>query len=236
MNEKEGGSELLRCVEVEPRRPAEAAVIWLHGLGADGYDFEPIVPQLSLSHDHAVRFVFPHAPRIPVTINAGLIMPAWYDIASFEPQGQDERGIRRSDRQVRALLAREIERGVPAAKIVLAGFSQGGAIALFTGLRHGERLAGLMALSTYLPLPEQVAAEAAPANRDVPVFQAHGLYDPLVPLALGRATRDWLAERGYPGEWHEYPIQHQVCLEEIEEIGAWLARVLEPTAPPQDAR
>ncbi len=222
-----GASELLRCVDVEPARPAEATVIWLHGLGADGYDFEPIVAQLGLPRDHAVRFVFPHAPRIPVTINAGLIMPAWSDITSFDERGQDERGIRRSDREVQALLAREVGRGVPPARIVLAGFSQGGAIALFTALRHPERLAGVLALSTYLPLQDQVTAEAAPANADLPVFQAHGLYDPVVPFELGGATRDWLVERGLPVEWHEYPMEHQVCLEEIEAIGAWIGRLLD---------
>jgi phospholipase/carboxylesterase len=231
-----GAGELLRCLEVEPPRPAAAAVVWLHGLGADGYDFEPIVPQLGLPRDHAIRFVFPHAPRIPVTINAGLIMPAWYDIRSFEPGGQDERGIRRSDRQLQTLVAREVDRGVPADKIVLAGFSQGGAIALFTGLRHPERLAGLMALSTYLPLQEQVAAEATQANADLPVFQAHGLYDPVVPFELGRVTHEWLVERGYPVEWHEYAMQHQVCLEEIEAIGAWLGRVLGLASPAQGTR
>ncbi len=225
MTDAEAG-ELLRAVELEPRRPAEATVLWLHGLGADGHDFEPIVRELGLPRDHAVRFVFPHAPRLPVTLNGGLIMPAWYDVRSFEPGDQDERGIRRSDGEVRALLAREVERGVPPGRIVLAGFSQGGAVALFTGLRHEQRLAGLLALSTYLPLAERVAVEISPANADLPVFQAHGIYDPLVPFALGRTTRDWLLARRYPVEWHEYPIEHQVSLEEIEAIGAWLRRVL----------
>ncbi len=226
MSEGETTPELLRCVEVDPAGPPDAAVLWLHGLGADGWDFEPVVRELGLPPGHAVRFVFPHAPRIPVTINAGLIMPAWYDIESFDQEGQDERGIRRSMASLAALLGREAERGIPAERTVLAGFSQGGAIALATALTHGERLAGVMALSTYLPLADALDADRSEANAGLPVFQAHGLWDPVVPHGLGVATRDWLAERGYPVEWHEYPMQHQVCAEEIEAIGKWLDSVL----------
>lgn len=224
-------AELLPAVEVDPDRPPTATVVWLHGLGADGYDFAPVPPQLGLPAGHAVRFVFPHAPRIPVTINQGLIMPAWYDIRSLDLDGQDERGIRRSDGQVRALLEREAESGIPAGRIVLAGFSQGGAIALFTGLRYPERLAGIMALSTYLVLPEAVEEEAADANRETPILQAHGLHDPMVAFENGRRSHQWLAERGHPIEWHEYPMPHAVCLEELHEIGRWLRRVLELEDP-----
>jgi phospholipase/carboxylesterase len=217
---------LLPCVEQEPPRPAGAAVIWLHGLGADGHDFAPIVPELGLRADHAVRFVFPHAPRIPVTLNGGFVMPAWYDIKSLDVHGQDEAGIRRSDAEVRKLIAREVRRGIEPRRIVLAGFSQGGAIALFTGLRHPERLAGIMALSAFLVAPDALEAEASEANRDVPIFQAHGTLDPMVAPALGTMTRDWLRERGWPVESHDYPMAHQVCLEEIRAIGGWLRRVL----------
>jgi phospholipase/carboxylesterase len=217
---------LLSCVEREPPSPAVAAVVWLHGLGADGHDFVPMVPELGLPADHGVRFVFPHAPRIPVTLNGGLVMPAWYDIKSLDVRGQDEAGIRRSDTEVRHLIAREVERGIEPSRIVLAGFSQGGAIALFTGLRHPERLAGIMALSTFLVAPESLDAEATDANRRVPIFQAHGTLDPMVPHALGTMTRDWLTERGWKVEAHDYPMAHQVCREEIVAIGEWLRRVL----------
>ncbi len=201
-------------------------MIWLHGLGADGHDFAPIVPELGLPENHGVRFVFPHAPRIPVTLNGGLVMPAWYDITSLDLRGQDEAGIRKSGGEVERLLRREIERGLPAEKIVLAGFSQGGAIALFSGLRYPQRLAGIMALSTYLVAPEAVEPELSPANRDIPIFQAHGTHDPMVPHRLSTITRDWLEERGWRVESHDYPMAHQVCLEEIQAIGAWLRRVL----------
>jgi phospholipase/carboxylesterase len=220
---------LLPCVELEPPRPADAAVVWLHGLGADGHDFVPIVPELGLGADHGVRFVFPHAPKIPVTLNGGFVMPAWYDIKSLDVRGQDEAGIRRSDAAVRRLVDREVERGVEPGRIVLAGFSQGGAIALFTGLRHPDRLAGIMALSSFLVAPESLAAAATAANRRVPIFQAHGTFDPMVPHALGKMTRDWLTERGWKIEAHDYPMAHQVCLEEIVAIGAWLRRVLPQT-------
>lgn len=222
------GDSLLPCVELEPPGAADAAVVWLHGLGADGHDFVPIVPELGLAADHGVRFVFPHAPKIPVTLNGGFVMPAWYDIKSLDVRGQDEKGIRRSDAAVRRLVEREVERGVEPGRIVLAGFSQGGAIALFTGLRHPDRLAGIMALSTFLVAPESLAAEATEANRRVPIFQAHGTLDPMVPHALGAMTRDWLTAGGWRVEAHDYPMAHQVCLEEIVAIGEWLRRVLAP--------
>jgi phospholipase/carboxylesterase len=218
---------LLETLEVHTAPSPTAAVIWMHGLGADGHDFVDIVPVLRLPVALAVRFVFPHAPMQPVTINGGMVMRAWYDVI---PDGagrrEDEPGIRASQRNVEALIARERARGVPVARLVLAGFSQGGAMALQTGLRHPERLAGIMALSCYLPLAGSLAAEASAASRDVPIFLAHGLHDPLIPLARARHAREALTGLGYPVEWHEYPMPHAVCEPEIRDIGAWLARIL----------
>lgn len=217
-------AELLPCVEIAPSggRAATRAVIWLHGLGADGHDFEPIVPELGLD-DLAVRFVFPHAPRIPVTINGGMVMPAWYDITDLDLRRRaDLDGVRRSDEHVRALIRRENERGVPTEHIVLAGFSQGGAIALHAGLRHAETLAGIVALSTYLIEPETLEADRADANLRTPVLQAHGTQDPMVPAAAGRAAHERLVALGYDATWHDYPMMHQVCLEEIQEVAAFL--------------
>ena len=219
--------DLLESLEVETAPLPDAAVIWMHGLGADGYDFVDIPPLLRLPESLAVRFLFPHAPMRPVTVNNGMVMRAWYDVHLDGPDRQpDEQGIRASQKQVEALIAREIARGVPAARIVLGGFSQGGAMTLQTGLRHAERLAGLMALSCYLPLPERVAAEASAANRDVPIFLAHGLGDPMIPLARARRAHEVLSGLGYGVEWHEYPMPHSVCDAEIRDIGAWLTRIL----------
>ena len=218
---------LLDAIELETGRgpgPVEAAVIWLHGLGADGHDFEPIVPELGLPAAPRVRFVFPHAPVQPVTINGGFRMRAWYDI--YNDGRQDAAGVRASQQGVEALIEREKERGVAPHRIILAGFSQGGAIALHTGLRYPARLAGILALSTYLPLGDTLAAEAHPVNRDVPILMAHGTQDPLIPLARAAASRDALQRLGYSVEWHEYPMPHSVCAEEIRHIGAWLTRVL----------
>ncbi len=216
-------------VEIEPRAPAEASVVLLHGLGADGHDFESLVPELRLPEAPAVRWVFPHAPVRPVTLNGGYRMRAWYDILALDRRAaQDESGIRESAEMAAALVHREKERGVPSDRVVLAGFSQGGAIALFAGLRHPQRLAGILALSTYLPLEESLAAEAHPANAAVPVFMAHGRFDNVVPLALGKGSRDFLAGRGYEVDWRTYPMPHSLCPEEIEEIRAWLLRVLRP--------
>jgi phospholipase/carboxylesterase len=218
---------LLESVEVEPRRTAESSVIWLHGLGADGHDFEAIVPALRMPEEPAVRFVFPHAPIRPVTINAGYRMRAWYDIAGLDRGApQDEAGIRTSGDELARLVARELERGVPAERIVLAGFSQGGAIALFRGLRHSERLAGIMALSTWLPLAARLATEAHPANAAVPIFMAHGTWDTTVALDFAGSSRQELSDAGYDVEWHEYPMAHAVCPDEIEDIRNWLLRVL----------
>ena len=204
----------------------DASIIWLHGLGADGHDFEPIVPELPLPPGLRARFVFPHAPVQSVTINYGHVMPAWYDV--YGDGRQDADGIRVSQGRIEALIARERARGVSTRRIVLAGFSQGGAIALQTGLRHPERLAGILALSTYLPLAETLGAEANPANRDVPIFMAHGTEDPVIPLQRAAISRDQLRKLGHQVEWHEYPMPHAVCPEEIADVGAWLGRVLAP--------
>lgn len=214
--------KLLPAIVIEPPLPATASVIWLHGLGADGHDFEPIVPELGLG-GAPLRYIFPHAPERPVTINMGYVMRAWYDITSPDlSEGQDEAGTRESEQQVRAWIKHEIERGIPAEHIILAGFSQGGAIVLHTGLRYPERLGGIMAPSTYLPLADTVADEKHAANAGVPIFMAHGNQDPIIPLALAEASRDTLSTLGHEVEWHEYPMQHSVCMEEIGAIGEWL--------------
>ncbi len=202
-----------------------ASVIWLHGLGADGSDFMPIVPELSLPK-RAIRFVFPNAPQMPVTINGGMVMPAWYDISDTAIRREDERGVRTSQAAIEALIAREVSRGSPTGNIVLAGFSQGGAIALQTALRHPERLAGVMALSTYVPLADTLATEASPANRDVPIFMAHGMQDPVITLARAEQSRVLLQGLGYRVEWRSYPMAHAVCPQEIVDIGRWLTKVL----------
>ena len=233
MNERGSMNDrpLPETVEVEPRRPADASVILLHGLGADGHDFEPLGAELGLLDSPAVRWVFPHAPIRPVTINGGARMRAWYDVVGLDRRSvQDEAGIRDSARNASALVARERERGIAADRIVLAGFSQGGAIALFAGLRSPERLAGILALSTYLPLAERLAAEAHPANAAVPIFMAHGTFDPVVPLPLGEGSRALLAARGYDVDWHTYPMPHSLCAEEVADIRQWLLQVLPPRA------
>jgi phospholipase/carboxylesterase len=218
---------VLETIELETGPAATAAVIWLHGLGADGHDFEAIVPELDLPDVPAIRFVFPHAPRRAVTINGGAVMRAWYDVYSLEGvRREDDTGVRASQASVEALIARENARGVPATRIVLAGFSQGGAIALHTGLRHPEPLAGIMALSTYLPLASTLAAEASPVNRGVPILMAHGRHDSLIPIERAMVSRDVLRKAGYAVEWHEYAMEHAVCYEEIVDIAAWLRRVL----------
>jgi phospholipase/carboxylesterase len=218
--------DLLEALEIETAPFPTAAVVWLHGLGADGYDFVDIVPALRLSA-LPTRFVFPHAPTRPVTINGGMVMRAWYDVhGDAGVRREDEAGVRESQRQIEALIAREKTRGIPAGRIVLAGFSQGGAMALQTGLRHLERIAGIMALSCFLPLTDKVAAEAAVVNRDAPIFMAHGTQDPLIPLARARHAHDLLTGLGYRIEWHEYPIPHSVSPSEIRDISAWLQRIL----------
>jgi phospholipase/carboxylesterase len=218
-------SPSLETVEVEPRAAADAAIVLMHGLGADGHDFESIVPELSLPG--AVRFVFPHAPVRPVTVNGGYRMRAWYDILALDGRaGEDEGGIREAAGSVSELVRREVRRGVAAERIVLAGFSQGGAVALHTALREPSRLGGVVALSSYLPLASALAGEAHPANAALPVFMAHGSRDELLPLTLGERSRDALRARGYDVEWHVYPMPHAVCAEEIAQLRDWLTRVL----------
>jgi phospholipase/carboxylesterase len=218
---------LLETVEVETAPAPEASVIWMHGLGADGHDFEPIVPELVLPKSAALRFVFPHAPMRPVTINGGMVMRAWYDIsAQGGMRREDESGVRASQKAIESLVERERERGASSSRMVLAGFSQGGAMALQTGLRHPERLAGLLVLSSFLPLADTLAAEASPANRDTPIWMAHGTHDPMIPISRARDSRDRLVSLGYRVDWHEYPMPHSLCSEEVVELSAWLRQVL----------
>ena len=219
---------LLPAVEISTAPQPTHAVIWMHGLGADGHDFEPVVDELDLDRLPPTRFVFPHAPERAVTINGGYVMRAWYDIlgTDFSGRREDAAGVVESAAQVEALIARENARGIPDSRIVLAGFSQGGAIALYTALRHPQRLAGVLALSTYLPLADRFAAGAAAANRDVPIFMAHGVADPVVPHDFGRRSADFLAAAGYPLAWRSYRMEHSLCLDEIRDIEDWLARVL----------
>lgn len=217
-------AELLESIEIETAPNPRASVIWMHGLGADGNDFAPLADEITLPI--GVRYIFPHAPMMPVSINAGYVMRAWYDIIDAALRREDEAGVRASQRSVEDLLAREKSRGIDASRVVLAGFSQGGAIALQTGLRHGERLAGVMALSTYVPLADTLAAEANPANREVPIFMAHGSADPMIALARAESSRELLLQQGYAVEWHEYRMQHAVCPQEIADLTGWLARVL----------
>ena len=210
-------------VTLEPVAQATASVVLLHGLGADGWDFAPIVHELRLPDDLPVRFVFPHAPLRPVTVNAGYVMRAWYDIKSFTPEGRaDAAGLAESVERVNTYLRAEIGRGLPASRIVLAGFSQGGAVALSAGLRFAERLAGILALSTYLPFPARLSAEKSAANASVPILACHGRMDPVVPIAMGLEARDALQAHGYAVEWHEYPMQHEVCAAELVAVGRWL--------------
>ncbi len=209
------------AIQLETGPNPQAAVIWLHGLGADGHDFEPIVPELEL--EKPVRFVFPHAPIRPVTINQGMRMRAWYDILQLGGGPEDEAGLRASQRLTEQLI---LAQGLPANRIVLAGFSQGGAIVLLTGLRHAERLAGVMALSTYLPLASTLPTERSAANRETPIFMAHGRHDDLIPMHRAQASRDYLQKLGYAIEWHDYPMPHSVCAPEIADISSFLARVL----------
>lgn len=214
---------LPETVEVTTGANPEFSVIWLHGLGADGHDFEPVVPMLGLQAMPAVRFVFPHAPVRPVTLNGGMAMRAWYDIKAISAsRDQDEQGIRYSAALVDALVAREQQRGIPVARQVVAGFSQGGAMALYAGLRQAQRLAGVISLSAYLLFPERLAAEQSAANAGLPVFVGHGSMDPVVPFAMGKAAADILQQLGYAVDWQSYPIAHSVAAEELSAIGRWL--------------
>lgn len=220
-------AELLPCIEIETAPNPTASVIWLHGLGADGNDFVPIVPELALPQSMPTRFVFPHAPIRSVTINSGMRMRAWYDIAAADLNSRaDLVGVRQSRSQLEELIEREGARGMRSERIVVAGFSQGGAVALYTGLRHEDRLAGIMALSTYLIAPDRLGAESAAAGRAVPIFMAHGTADPVVRFEWGERSKRMLEEASYSVEWHSYRMEHSLCLEEVHAIGAWLKRVL----------
>jgi phospholipase/carboxylesterase len=217
----------LDTIQLESAPNPTVSVIWLHGLGADGNDFVPIVHELDLRGCPAIRFVFPHAPTMPVTVNGGYVMRAWYDILSNDiVQRQDEAGLRRSQAMVEQLIAQEKSRGIAPERIVLAGFSQGCAMTLQTGLRHPEKLAGLLCLSGYLPIHHTVPVERHAANQDTPIFMAHGLQDPIVPYQAAALSRDFLQTLGYQVEWHEYMMPHSVCPQEISDIGNWLKKVL----------
>lgn len=220
---------LLPHIQIDTAPKPSAAVIWLHGLGADGNDFAGLVPELDLTGCPAIRFIFPHAPEIPVTINDGYVMPAWYDILGTDLiSRQDAAGIRTSEKAITALIEREIARGIPASRIVLAGFSQGCAMALHTGLRFPQALAGIMALSGYLPLAGHFAAERTAANAHTPIFMAHGSQDPVVAPARGEASRDLLVRLGYPVQWHSYPMPHSLHPREVADIAVFLSQVLAP--------
>ena len=224
---------LLPCVEVEPEEgPATHTMILLHGLGADGHDLASLAGEWSLPEGVRLRTVLPHAPQRAITINGGMLMPAWYDIAVLDlmQRRQDVQGIKASAAAVTALIAREVARGIPEERIVLAGFSQGGAMALYTGLRHPRRLGAIIAMSSYLIMAEELAAERSDANRATPVFIAHGEYDPMVPLRGGELARDQLAGAGQPVEFHVYPMEHQICMPELVDISQFLARVLASNA------
>jgi phospholipase/carboxylesterase len=215
------------AVVIEPPEPADASIIWLHGLGADGHDFEPIVPHLGVHNTRHIRFVFPHAPQIPVTINGGYVMRAWYDVKDVDLRRRaDEKGVRGSEQILRDYVAEQLAQGIESKRIVVAGFSQGGAIALHTGLRYSKPLAGIIALSTYLPLPELLAEERHASNASIPIFLAHGQYDPVIPFQAGEDSRLQLEALGYNVEWHSYSMPHAVCPDEIVDIAVWLSSVL----------
>jgi phospholipase/carboxylesterase len=218
---------LLENIEIDTAPNPTVAIIWMHGLGADGNDFVPLVRELDLAGLPGIRFVFPHADQIPVTVNGGYVMRAWYDITNADlARREDEGGLRRSQLQVEALIAREKARGIPAGRIILAGFSQGCAMTLQTGVRHPEQLAGLMCLSGYLPLATTVAAERSEESLGTPIFMVHGHSDGVIPIARAEQSRDLLQSMGYQVEWHAYPMQHSLCQQEVDDIGAWLKKVL----------
>jgi len=221
-------SELLDCIEINPSGRPTATLIWLHGLGADGHDFEAIVPELRLPESLSVRYVFPHAPERSITINAGLRMRAWFDVLDLKHRADsvDMDQFLESGDMLRALINNELKSGVPSDRIVLAGFSQGGAIVLHTGLKYQKQLAGILAMSMYLPTIHNLAPDLSPANRKVPIMMAHGQMDPVIPLASAIETRQELIRLGYAVGWHEYPMQHTVCADEIQEIRSWLLQAL----------
>jgi phospholipase/carboxylesterase len=220
-------TKLLENIEIETAPNPTVAIIWMHGLGADGNDFVPLVRELDLSGLPGIRFVFPHANTMPVTINNGYVMRAWYDIMGTDlVRREDEAGLRASQGIVESLIAREVARGVQASRIIVGGFSQGCAMALLTGLRHRERLAGIVGLSGYLPLADQTASERSQANQGTPIFLAHGRFDPMIALPRATASRDALIALGYDVQWHEYPMEHSVCLPEIEDLQRFLLQTL----------
>ena len=215
------------AVIIEPRTKHDASIIWLHGLGADGHDFEPMVPELLLPDGHGIRFIFPHAPKRSVTINGGMVMRAWYDVRHPDlTQLEDEKAIRESGQILSGYITKEIDAGIPSKKILIAGFSQGGAIVLFTGLRFPEQLAGILALSTYLPIPATLASEKSVANSSLPIMMMHGTYDPVIPVAHGKQSLHLLQKSGFQAEWQEYPMLHAVCPQEIHDISQWLQQCL----------
>ena len=220
-------TQLLDNIEIETAPNPTIAVVWLHGLGADGNDFVPLVRELDLTGLPGIRFVFPHANTMPVTINGGYVMRSWYDIVATDlTRREDEGGLRASQLQVEALIAREKARGIPASRIILAGFSQGCAMTLQTGLRHPEKLAGMLCLSGYLPLSSVAGAERSEASLATPIFMAHGVQDPIVPFARAEESRKVVEALGYQVEWHAYPMQHTLCLEEVQDISAWIRKVV----------
>ena len=216
--------KMIKHIELNTGAEPKGSIIWMHGLGADCWDFVSIVKELGLAEDLPLRFIFPQAPSRPITINNGQVMPGWYDISMAELQRKpDEAGVRQSQAAIDQLIAREIERGISADKIILAGFSQGGAIALQTGLRYRDALGGIMALSTYLTLEDSLGAEAAMANANIPILMAHGTQDPVIPLSLAMSSRTKMQAQGYKIEWREYPMPHSLCMEEVDDIGVWIA-------------
>jgi phospholipase/carboxylesterase len=220
-------STLLHTIEKETGPNPTVAIIWMHGLGADANDFVPMLDELDLAGLPAIRFIFPNADTMPVTVNGGYVMRAWYDIvASDLGRQEDEAGLRASQLKIEALMDREKARGIPAERIILAGFSQGCAMTLQTGLRQKERLAGLMCLSGYVPIAAKAAAEHTPESLATPIFMVHGRMDPVIPVARAEQSRDLLQQLGYQVEWHDYPMQHSLCQEEVDHISAWLKKVL----------
>ena len=224
-------TKLLENIEIETAPHPTVAIIWMHGLGADGNDFVPLVRELDLTGLPGIRFVFPHADTMPVTVNNGYVMRSWYDIVHSDlGRREDEAGLRKSQAQIEDLIAREKARGIPASRIILAGFSQGCAMTLQTGLRHPETLAGMLCLSGYLPIAQTVAAERSEASLATPIFMGHGTADGVVPIARAAQSRDLLVATGYQVEWHDYPMQHSLCQQEVDDIGAWLHRVIKKAA------
>lgn len=215
------------AIVIEPPNSVTASIIWLHGLGASGHDFEPLIPELPTSLTQQTRFIFPHAPNRPISVNMGMVMPGWYDVVALDlTSDQDEAGIRDSEKLVQTYLQQEEDKGIAAERIVLAGFSQGGAIALHVGLRYPHKLAGIIALSTYLPLGHTLQEERHPANQSTPIFYGHGRYDAIIPLHQGQESHQYLSSLDYQVDWRDYLMEHSVCQQEITDIGDWLTTVL----------